>query len=127
LRSGRGLERRLNYYATRGLFVIDEIGYLSYDARAADLLYFQVVSWWLERRSLRQEPLSLSPWPHCSLVSTGEPSYYRGRCADRGIGLVQLFSQLPTGYRLLNRSKINSHPAKDEIKKPGSLLSVRPA
>jgi hypothetical protein len=38
LRSGRGLERRLNYYATRGLFVIDEIGYLSYDARAADLL-----------------------------------------------------------------------------------------
>src|SRR5439155_586899 len=35
--SARGLGRRLNFYATRGLFVIDEIGYLSYGARAADL------------------------------------------------------------------------------------------
>src|SRR5262245_43915624 len=49
--SARGLARRLNHYATRGLLVIDEIGYLSYDARAADLL-FQVVSRRYERRSL---------------------------------------------------------------------------
>ena len=41
--STRGLARRLNHYATRGLLVLDEIGYLSYDARAADLL-FQVVT-----------------------------------------------------------------------------------
>lgn len=41
--STRALARRLNHYATRGLLVSDEIGYLSYDARAADLL-FQVVS-----------------------------------------------------------------------------------
>ena len=49
--SARGLARRLNYYATRGLLVIDEIGDLSYDGRAADLL-FQVVSRRYERRSL---------------------------------------------------------------------------
>src|SRR2546426_789617 len=49
--SARGLGRRLNYYATRGLFVIDEIGYLSYDARAADLL-FQAASPRHERRTL---------------------------------------------------------------------------
>jgi DNA replication protein DnaC len=49
--SARTLGRRLNYYATRGLLVLDEIGYLSYDARAADLL-FQVVSRRYERRSL---------------------------------------------------------------------------
>jgi DNA replication protein DnaC len=49
--SARALGRRLNYSATRGLLVIDEIGYLSYDARAADLL-FQVVSRRYERRSL---------------------------------------------------------------------------
>ena len=36
--STRALARRLNHYATRGLLVIDEIGYLSSDARAADLL-----------------------------------------------------------------------------------------
>ena len=37
--SARGLARRLNYYGHRGLLVIDEIGYLSYDARDADLLF----------------------------------------------------------------------------------------
>ncbi len=61
--SARGLARRLNYYATRGVLVIDEIGYLSYDARAADLL-FQVVSRRYERRSLvLTTNLPFSEWP----------------------------------------------------------------
>src|SRR5499426_2428377 len=61
--SARGLARRLNHYATRGLLVIDEIGYLSYDARAADLL-FQVVSRRYERRSLvLTTNLPFSDWP----------------------------------------------------------------
>lgn len=61
--STRGLARRLRYYATRGLLVIDEIGYLSYDARAADLL-FQVVSRRYERRSLiLTTNLPFSEWP----------------------------------------------------------------
>lgn len=61
--STRGLARRFNYYATRGLLVIDEIGYLSYDARAADLL-FQVVSRRYERRSLALTTnLPFSEWP----------------------------------------------------------------
>jgi len=61
--SARALGRRLNYYATRALFVIDEIGYLSYDGRAADLL-FQVVSRRYERRSLvLTTNLPFSEWP----------------------------------------------------------------
>jgi DNA replication protein DnaC len=61
--SARALGRRLNYYATRGLLVIDEIGYLSYDGRAADLL-FQVVSRRYERRSLvLTTNLPFSEWP----------------------------------------------------------------
>jgi DNA replication protein DnaC len=61
--STRGLARRLNYYATRGLLVVDEIGYLSYDARAADLL-FQVVSRRYERKSLvLTTNLPFSEWP----------------------------------------------------------------
>jgi DNA replication protein DnaC len=61
--STRGLARRFNYYATRGLLVIDEIGYLSYDARAADLL-FQVVSRRYERKSLvLTTNLPFSEWP----------------------------------------------------------------
>jgi len=61
--SARGLARRLNHSATRGLLVIDEIGYLSYEARAADLL-FQVVSRRYERRSLvLTTNLPFSEWP----------------------------------------------------------------
>jgi DNA replication protein DnaC len=61
--TARGLARRLRHYATRGLLVIDEIGYLSYDARAADLL-FQVVSQRYERRSLvLTTNLPFSEWP----------------------------------------------------------------
>jgi len=61
--STRGLARRLNHYSQRGLLVIDEIGYLSYDARAADLL-FQVVSRRYERHSLAiTTNLAFSDWP----------------------------------------------------------------
>jgi DNA replication protein DnaC len=61
--STRGLARRLNHYATRGLLLVDEIGYLSYDGRAADLL-FQVVSRRYERRSLvLTTNLPFSEWP----------------------------------------------------------------
>jgi DNA replication protein DnaC len=48
---GRALERRLQLYTQFHLLVIDEVGYLSYDNRAADLI-FQVVSRRYERRSL---------------------------------------------------------------------------
>ena len=61
--STRRLARRLNYYASRALLVLDEIGYLSYDARAADLL-FQVVTRRYERRSLvLTTNLPFSAWP----------------------------------------------------------------
>jgi DNA replication protein DnaC len=41
--SARGLDRRLRHYTKPDVLCLDEVGYLSYDARAADLL-FQVVS-----------------------------------------------------------------------------------
>jgi len=49
--TARALERRLRHYARPTLLAIDEIGYLAYDAHAADLL-FQVVSRRYEHRSL---------------------------------------------------------------------------
>ena len=49
--TARALERRLRSYAKPALVAIDEIGYLGYDAHAADLL-FQVVSRRYEHRSL---------------------------------------------------------------------------
>lgn len=49
--TARALDRRLRHYLRPHLLVIDEIGYLAYDAHAADLL-FQVVSRRYEQRSL---------------------------------------------------------------------------
>ncbi len=49
--TSRALERRLRHYVEPRLLVVDEVGYLTYDNRAADLL-FQVVSRRYERRSL---------------------------------------------------------------------------
>ena len=49
--TARALERRLKHYTRPALVAIDEVGYLTYDARAADLI-FQLVSRRYERRSL---------------------------------------------------------------------------
>jgi DNA replication protein DnaC len=49
--TARLLERRLQHYARPHVLAIDEIGYLSYDNHAADLL-FQIVSRRYERRSI---------------------------------------------------------------------------
>ena len=59
----RALDRRLRYYTSLPLLVIDEIGYLAYDSRNADLL-FQVVSRRYEKRSLvLTTNLPFSEWP----------------------------------------------------------------
>ena len=49
--TSRALERRLRAYARPHLLAIDEIGYLAYDAHAADLL-FQIISRRYEQRSI---------------------------------------------------------------------------
>lgn len=49
--STRSLDRRLRYYANVGVLVLDEVGYLAFDNRNADLL-FQVVSRRYEKKSL---------------------------------------------------------------------------
>ncbi len=62
--SARALDRRLRHYATRtSVLVVDELGYLSFDSRNADLL-FQVISRRHEKRSLvLTTNLHFSDWP----------------------------------------------------------------
>lgn len=61
--SARGLDRRLRHYAQPALLVCDELGYLSYDNRNADLL-FQVVSRRYRNKSiLLTTNLPFSDWP----------------------------------------------------------------
>lgn len=62
--SARALDRRLKHYARVGVLAIDEIGYLSYDTRNADLL-FQLVSMRYERKPLLLTTnLRFSDWPN---------------------------------------------------------------
>lgn len=61
--SARALDRRLKYWASIKLLVLDELGYLSYDARNADLL-FQVVSRRYENKSIvLTTNLAFKDWP----------------------------------------------------------------
>jgi DNA replication protein DnaC len=61
--SARALDRRLRHYTRPALLVVDEIGYLSYDNRNADLL-FQVVSRRYEHKSLVLTTyLPFADWP----------------------------------------------------------------
>jgi DNA replication protein DnaC len=61
--SSRALERRLKHYAKQSLLVVDEVGYLAFDNRNADLL-FQVVSRRYERKSLvLTTNLAFKEWP----------------------------------------------------------------
>jgi DNA replication protein DnaC len=62
--SARALDRRLRHYGSRtAILIVDEIGYLSYDSRNADLL-FQIVSRRHEKRSLvLTTNLAFRDWP----------------------------------------------------------------
>jgi DNA replication protein DnaC len=61
--SSRGLEQKLRFYSSLALLVIDEVGYLSFDNRNADLL-FQVVSRRYEKKSLvLTTNLPFEQWP----------------------------------------------------------------
>ena len=61
--SARSLDRRLRHYAKQSLLVVDEVGYLAFDNRNADLL-FQVVARRYERKSLvLTTNLPFRDWP----------------------------------------------------------------
>jgi DNA replication protein DnaC len=61
--SARALDARFRHYSGASLLVLDELGYLSYDNRNADLL-FQIVSRRYEHKSLiLTTNLAFSAWP----------------------------------------------------------------
>lgn len=61
--SARELSRRLKYYARPDVLCIDEVGYLSYDGRAADLLYEIVSRRHGEKSIVVTTNLAFNDWP----------------------------------------------------------------
>ena len=62
--SARTLEARLRHYTRPQLLAVDEVGYLSYDARAADLLFEVVTRRYKEERAiLMTTNLAFKDWP----------------------------------------------------------------
>lgn len=61
--STRALERRLQHYARPQLLCIDEIGYLSFDSRNADLLYQVICRRYEVKSVVLTTNLAFSEWP----------------------------------------------------------------
>jgi DNA replication protein DnaC len=104
--SARSLDRRLRFYASVSLLVVDEVGYLSFDARNADLL-FQVVSRRYERKSLvLTTNLSFQDWPSIFPNATCATALI-----DRVIHHADVLAIEGESYRLREAEKRAGKPA----------------
>jgi DNA replication protein DnaC len=102
LSAGHRLESRLRYYANADLLIIDELGYLSYQDKAADML-FEVVSRRYERAPIiLTTNLTFAEWPnvfpgaacvsaildrlihHCEIIQIKGASYRKKRNEEGG-------------------------------------------
>lgn len=110
--SSRGLERRLRHYAKQSLLVIDELGYLAFDNRNADLL-FQVVSRRYERKSLvLTTNLAFKEWPTVFPNATCATALI-----DRVIHHADVISIEGKSYRLREAEDAASKKEKSKPKK----------
>lgn len=110
------LNRRLRAYTTPNLLCIDEVGYLSYDSRYADLL-FEVVT----RRYDAQKPLALTTnkpfaewsevFPHAACVVT---------LVDRLIHRCEVFTIQGSSYRVKEAKERAANKRKSRPKVSGT-------
>jgi len=101
LAAGHMREARLRYYARVGLLIIDELGYLSYQDKAADML-FEVVSRRYEKCPIvLTTNLTFTEWPqifpgaacvsaildrlihHCEIIQIKGPSFRKSESAEQ--------------------------------------------
>jgi DNA replication protein DnaC len=109
--SARALDRRLRHWSNIPLLVLDELGYLSYDNRNADLL-FQVVSRRYEKRSLvLTTNLAFKEWP-----SVFPNSACTTALVDRIVHHAEVIRIKGKSYRLREAEKDDDSPDKPKPK-----------
>jgi len=111
--SARAVDQRLKHYAKQGLLVIDEVGYLAYDARSADLL-FQIITLRYEAKSIvLTTNLVFSDWktifPNASCATA---------LIDRVIHHADIISIAGESYR---RREAEEEAQQRRPKKPGRI------
>lgn len=110
--SARSLDRRLRHYSKQSLLVIDEVGYLAFDNRNADLL-FQVVARRYERKSLvLTTNLPFRDWPTIFPNATCATALI-----DRVIHHADVIAIEGQSYRL-RQAEDRSRKAKEPAPKP---------
>ncbi|NJK88745.1 MAG: ATP-binding protein [Verrucomicrobiae bacterium] len=109
--SARGLDRRLKHYGSVGLLCIDEIGYLPYDNRNADLL-FQLVNRRYEKRSLvLTTNLAFSDWPTIFPNATSATALI-----DRVVHHADIIPIEGSSYRLRESKEHKAHRTRSSKK-----------
>lgn len=115
--SARALDNRLKYYAKVGLLVLEEVGYLAFDNRNADLL-FQIVSRRSQKKSLvlTTNP-AFSDWPTVFPTATCATALI-----DRVVHHADVIAIRGKSYRLREaqeRAGSPAAPSADGASKPG--------
>lgn len=117
--SARALERRIRYYAGITLLVIDEIGFLAFDNRNADLL-FQIVSRRYERKSivlttnlLFREWSTIFPNAMCATALIERIVHHADVISIQGKSYRAREAELDTKERAQRRPKPKSKPQPD--------------
>lgn len=110
--SSRSLQRRLRRYVNPALLVVDEVGYLSYDNRHADLLFEVVTQRYQQRSVVITTNKSFEEWnevfPNAACVVT---------LIDRLIHKAEIATIDAESYRLKEAKERAAQRAKDRAAK----------
>jgi DNA replication protein DnaC len=113
--SAAALQRRLRHYCLPALLVVDELGYLSYDSRYADLLFEVVTRRYLQRSTIFTTNKPFSEWqqvfPNAACVVT---------IIDRLVHKAEILTIEGESYRLREareRAALKSKARKQRVPK----------
>jgi len=105
--SAAALQRRLRHYCSPSLLVVDELGYLSYDSRYADLLFEVVTRRYQQRSTIFTTNKPFSEWqqvfPNAACVVT---------IIDRLVHKAEILTIEGESYRLKEARERAAHKTK---------------